>query len=107
MKLTTLGDLIKEIGDYDETRPIFIDGAAPITARSACVIVFGDHPCVGDYAIIPDMAKERGMTRFLTSGQLMDVEGALSYVTNSYSENELIQAVSTFFARQMESVSAV
>lgn len=107
MQLTTLGALIDELDDHDEYRPIFIDGAAPITARSTCLIVLGDHPCVQKFDTIPDLAKENGMIRFLTTGQLKDVEGSLSYATSSYSENELIQAISTFFARQMETAVAV
>lgn len=106
MKHTTLRQLLDQIGDYDAHHPIFIDSKAPITATSACFIVLGDHPCVKHIDAVPDQARERGMTRFLSTGQLMEVEKTLSYATSSYSESELIQALSSFFATHVATEAA-
>ena len=101
MKHTTLGKLLDEIGTYDAHHPIFIDRKAPITAASACFIVLKDHPCVINPDAIPEQAREMDMTRFLSTGQLKEVERTLSYATSSYSESELIQALSSFFANRV------
>lgn len=98
MKLTTLGDLITNIDDYDENRPIFVAPAKSISAQSKCLVVIGNsHPCVTDFDAVPEEARAHGMVRFLSSGQLQDVEGALYATNEDYGDDELISTVSAYY----------
>lgn len=99
MKFESLGTLMDEIDEYDEYRPIFIDLSTPISFSSRCFIVLVDDPSLTSYSAIPDAAREEGMTRFLSSGQLMDVHGTLVF-QNDFEEPEkedLLAAITRIF----------
>lgn len=97
MPFTTLGALMSQIGDYDEYRPIWIADATPLTEETPCFIVTGDASVYGEWEAIPPEAKDRGMVRFLSSGQMMDVDGALDFQNENYSRSDLLQALDAFF----------
>lgn len=97
MPFTTLGQLIDEIGDYDEYRPIWIEDRSPLTRETPCFILLGDAAEYGDWAAVPVPAQDRGMVRFLSSGQMMDVEGTLDALQPGFDEAILLQALEEFF----------
>lgn len=93
----TLGEILQNIDDYDEFRPIFLNAQHPMTPASECLIAMGNDPAFGDFDYIPPEAQAKGMTRFLSSGQIMDVEGALMYQNEDYTQADLLAAVAAFY----------
>ena len=100
MEQTTLGALIAKLETYDEYRPIFIDARKRITRTSRCLIVLGDDPAFGDVTYVPQEAKDQNMTRFLSSGQIMDAEIALSMRDEAYSEDQLLRVLAAVYAAE-------
>ena len=83
----TLAMLLKEVNDFDEYRPIFIDARTPLSADSPCLVVTYEDPAFGDWDYAPPEAQAQGMSRFLSSGQIQDLQGALE----DHEEREGIQ----------------
>ncbi len=99
MKCTTLGTLIDEIESYSEFEAIFIDNSDPITEQSTCVVVSSLFVDPNDFFAIPDALKTLNMVRFLSTGQIMDLDGSLSEVCECSSRSVLIAEISKFHAQ--------
>lgn len=77
MQQMTLATLLTVVNNFDEYRPIFFDARTPLSPDSTCLVVTYEDPAFGDWDYVPPEAQAQGMSRFLSSGQIQDLEGAL------------------------------
>ena len=101
-KIVRLRQLISEIDEYDEYRPVFFNPRQTIGAKTQCMVVLGDRPSLSDFSVVPASARLRGMVRFLSSGQIMDVEGTLSVLQDDYSEQQLYAAIAKYYEQYVK-----
>lgn len=93
MKHLSLGDLLSTINRYEEYQAVFIAAGPPFTLASRCALPPPFMLDPNDFLAVPGPLKEQGMIRFLSAGQLMDIEGALQVAKESHSEADLLAAL--------------
>lgn len=99
MKYLSLGDLLNTINRYDEYQAVFIEAGPPFTLASRCALPPPFMLDPNDFLAVPGPLKEQGMIRFLSTGQLMDLEGALQVIKEGYSEADLLAAIADAYSR--------